>query len=109
MRAFDFHQDQAQVSDELVLLDIDPRSSEHQETFIGVVKNIAREIFMPITVGGGVQSLDDFRLLLSSGADKVSANTAFVENPDLIDEASKVFGTQCVVLSLDYQRDEKGK
>ena len=62
-------------------------------------------IFMPLTVGGGVSSIDDFRRLLDNGADKVSINTAAVEQPDLITEASEMFGAQCVVLSIDYRRE----
>jgi len=63
---------------------------------------------MPITVGGGVRSLEDFRTLLSNGADKVSVNSAAVENRDLIDQASAAYGTQCVVLSIDYRRRVDG-
>jgi len=70
---------------------------------------VAQEIFMPITVGGGVRSIKDFRKLLSNGADKVSINTAAVENPEFITEASDIFGAQCVVLSIDYSRKGRKK
>jgi cyclase len=74
-----------------------------------VVRRAAEEIFMPFTVGGGVRSIDDFRDLLSSGADKVSVNTAAVGSPDLISEASNIFGAQCVVLSIDYRTEKEGE
>lgn len=96
---------QAQFADELVFLDLDA-SAENRETVVDVVRKAAQEIFMPITVGGGVNSVSDFRQLLSNGADKVSVNTAGVENPDFINEASRMFGAQCVVLSIDFRKSE---
>jgi cyclase len=99
---------QAQFADELVFLDLDA-SSENRKTVVGVIRKAAQEIFMPITVGGGVKSVDDFRELLSNGADKVSVNTACVEDPHLIDKASEVFGSQCVVLSIDFRKDKDGE
>lgn len=93
---------EAQAADELIFLDLDA-CSENRETLTEVVRKAAEEIFMPFTVGGGVKNTADFRKLLSNGADKVSINTAAVENPDLINEASDIFGTQCVVLSVDYR------
>ena len=96
---------EAQAADELIFLDLDA-SSENRETMVDVVRKAAEEIFMPFTVGGGVRSMADFRKLLSNGADKVSINTAAVENPDLINEASDMFGAQCVVLSIDYRKGQ---
>ena len=98
---------EAQAADELIFVDI-RASSESRNTTIDVVRRAAEQIFMPFTVGGGVKSLEDFRILLASGADKVSINTSAVENPDLINSASKVFGAQCVVLSIDYRRGKDG-
>lgn len=95
---------EAQAADELIFLDLDA-SIESRKTIINEVKRAAEEIFMPFTVGGGVSSMEDFRLLLSNGADKVSINTAAVLNPDLIKEASSAFGAQCVVVSIDYKND----
>jgi len=99
---------QAQFADELVFLDLDA-SAENRKTVVEVIRKAAQEIFMPITVGGGVKSVADFRELLSNGADKVSVNTACVEDPDLINKASEVFGAQCVVLSIDYRKAENGE
>jgi cyclase len=93
---------EAQAADELIFLDLDA-CAENRETLTGVVSKAAEEIFMPFTVGGGVKSTADFRKLLSNGADKVSINTAAVENPGLINAASDIFGAQCVVLSIDYR------
>lgn len=99
---------EAQAADELIFLDLDA-GCENRETMTEVVKKVAEQIFMPFTVGGGVRSVDDFRTLLSYGADKVSINTAAVENPDLINQASHVAGAQCVVLSIDYRKDSAGQ
>jgi cyclase len=98
---------EAQAADELVFLDLDA-SHENRSTTVAVVRKAAEEIFMPFTVGGGVRTLADFRDLLSNGADKVSINTAAVETPRLITEASDAFGAQCVVLSIDYRRTSGG-
>jgi len=99
---------QAQAADELIFLDLGA-SSEGRETVVEVVRKAAEEIFMPFTVGGGVRCIADFRTLLSNGADKVSINTVAVERPELINEASSVFGAQCVVLSVDYRDNGRGK
>lgn len=99
---------QAQAADELVFLDLDA-SSESRGPAIDVLRRTAEEIFMPITVGGGVRSLDGFRELLANGADKVSVNTGAVENPNLIDQAARQFGAQCVVLSIDYCKIADGE
>jgi cyclase len=98
---------QAQAVDELVFLDLDA-SSDRREPLEQVIRSAAEEIFMPFTVGGGVRSLKDFRKLLASGADKVSVNTAAVEEPGLITRASGAFGAQCVVLSIDYRAGADG-
>jgi cyclase len=98
---------EAQAADELIFLDLDA-STQSRDTVVDVVRRAAEEIFMPFTVGGGVRTLADFRTLLSNGADKVSVNTAAVENPQLIREASDAFGAQCVVLSVDYRTRPDG-
>lgn len=87
-------------ADELVFLDI-TASFENRSTTIGLVKKIARVVFMPLTVGGGIRTVEDIRALLLAGADKVSLNTAAVKNPKLITETSKVFGNQCIVVAID--------
>ena len=99
---------EAQAADELIFLDLDA-SMQGRDTMADVVRRAAEEIFMPLTVGGGVRSLSDIHKLLSNGADKVSINTAAFENPDLIRHASDRFGAQCVVLSIDYRRNGKGE
>lgn len=99
---------EAQAADELIILDLDA-SEKNRGTLVDVVRKAAKVIFMPFTVGGGVRSVADFVTLLSNGADKVSINTAAVEIPNLINEASTIFGAQCVVLSIDYRRDNTGR
>jgi cyclase len=98
---------QAQAADELIFVDLDA-SVENRKNIAGIVRKAAEEIFMPFTVGGGIHSIVDFQEILSNGADKVSINTAAVETPNLIDEASKKFGAQCVVLSIDYSKGSDG-
>ncbi|RLE07718.1 imidazole glycerol phosphate synthase subunit HisF [Candidatus Aerophobetes bacterium] len=93
-----------QEADELTFLDI-TASCERRGIILEVVKKIAEEVFMPITVGGGIKSLDDIRLLLKAGADKVSINTAAVKNPYFVEEAAKRFGSQCIVVAIDAKRD----
>ena len=95
----------AEGADELVFLDI-TASSEARETTYDMVRRTADEVFIPLTVGGGVRSVSDFDRLLRAGADKVSLSTAAVRGPDLIDEAAKQFGSQCVVLSVDTRRSD---
>lgn len=92
-----------QGADELCLLDISA-SAENRSTMIEVVKNVAKKIFIPFTVGGGVKKVEDINVLLRSGADKVSICTAAVKNPELIREASARYGSQCIVVSLDAKR-----
>ncbi|MCC6731374.1 MAG: imidazole glycerol phosphate synthase subunit HisF [Chthonomonadales bacterium] len=87
-------------ADELVLLDI-TASHERRDVILEVVERVAEQVFIPFTVGGGIRTTDDFRRILSAGADKVSVNTAAVERPDLITEAAERFGSQCVVIAID--------
>ncbi|MCE3231874.1 MAG: hisF [Rickettsiaceae bacterium] len=89
-----------QGADELCFLDI-TASSDNRETIYEVVTQVAEQCFMPLTVGGGVRTLDDVRKLLLSGADKVSINTAAVKNPDFVREAAEKFGSQCIVVGID--------
>lgn len=91
-------------ADELVFLDISASSSNRNTTY-EMVKRTADEIFIPLTVGGGVRTVEDVDNLLRSGADKVGINTAGLANPDLISQASKRFGDQCIVLSVDVRRN----
>lgn len=93
-------------ADELVFLDISASSSNRQTTY-DMVKRTADQLFIPLTVGGGVRTVEDVDNLLRSGADKVGINTAGLANPDLISQASKRFGDQCIVLSVDVRRNEK--
>ena len=89
-------------ADELIVLDIVP-SPESREATIRIIERMSEEIFMPFTVGGGVISLDDMNALFRAGADKVSINTAAVDRPELLTEAARHFGNQCVVASIDYK------
>jgi imidazole glycerol-phosphate synthase subunit HisF len=90
-------------ADELVFLDISA-TNEQRKTFASLVKDIARHINIPFTVGGGISSVADVAPLLEAGADKVSVNSAAVRNPQLIDELSKAFGSQCIVLAIDARK-----
>jgi cyclase len=98
---------QAQAADELIFLDLDSDNQKRQP-LANIIGKAAEQIFMPFTVGGGIKSLEDFRLLLSSGADKISINTAAVETPNFIEQAANQFGTQCVVVSIDYKQNIAG-
>ena len=93
----------AQGADELVFLDI-TASSDNRHTMIDVVQRTADQCFMPLTVGGGVRSIEDVRALLLAGADKVSVNTAALARPGLIDECARAFGSQCIVVAIDAKR-----
>ena len=95
-------------ADELCFLDI-TASHEKRPISLDTVKKTAEQCFMPLTVGGGVRSISDIQSLLSSGADKVSINTAAVSNPDLIYEASSIFGSQCIVVAIDAKIVSKNK
>ena len=90
-------------ADELMLLDI-TASYEKRKTMINVVREVAKDIFIPFTVGGGINRIEDIRNLLNAGADKVSINTAAVENPKLIKEAAEKFGSQCIVVAIDVKK-----
>ncbi|MEM1570334.1 MAG: imidazole glycerol phosphate synthase subunit HisF [Candidatus Bathyarchaeia archaeon] len=92
-----------QGADELVFLDI-TASYEGRGTLISLVERVADVLYIPFTVGGGIRSIDDIHRILHAGADKVSINTAAVQNPNLIKEASEVFGSQCIVISIDVKR-----
>lgn len=95
-------------ADELVFLDI-TASHERRGTVVEMVEKVAKEVFIPFTVGGGISTVEEMRRLLLAGADKVSINTAAVENPDLIREGAERFGSQCIVLAVDVKkRDSTG-
>lgn len=96
-----------QGADELVFLDISA-TYEQRKTMVEVVKKVAKEIFIPFTVGGGISSIADIRTMLLAGADKVSLNSAAVKNKQLIKEASRLFGSQCIVLALDAKKRDDG-
>jgi len=93
-------------ADELVFLDI-TASSDKRAITLDIVKKTAEQVFIPLTVGGGIRTIDDIRTLLKAGADKISLNTAAVNNPDLISEGSKRFGSQCIVVAIDAKKDGK--
>ncbi len=97
-----------QGADELTFLDI-TASHEERDTMVEVVRAVARQVFMPLTVGGGVRSAPDIRKLLQAGADKVSLNTAALLNPGIIDETSRQYGSQCIVLAVDARRNPDGR
>ena len=92
-----------QGADELTFLDI-TASSERRKIILEVVRRTAEEVFMPLTVGGGIKSLEDIRELLRAGADKISINTAAVQDPNLVRNASEKFGSQCIVVAIDAKR-----
>lgn len=94
-------------ADELVLLDI-TATHEGRGTMVDIVTHVAKSIFIPFTVGGGIRTTDDFKELLRAGADKISVNSAAVRNPDLINEAAQKFGSQCVVCAIDAKRRAEG-
>lgn len=96
----------SQYADELVFLDI-TASFEKRKTIVRLVEDIARNIFMPFTVGGGVGSIDDIRNLLNAGADKVSINTSAVKFPELISDSARKFGSQCIVVAIDAKRSSQ--
>src|ERR1051326_5563404 len=97
-----------QGADELVFLDI-TATNEKRKTLSELVNRIAHRINIPFTVGGGISSVEDVRLLLQNGADKISVNTAAFKNPNLLNELSKDFGSQCVVLAIDTKKEEDGE
>jgi len=93
-----------QGADEIVFLDI-TASSDNRNTMVDVVRKTAEQVFIPLTVGGGIRTVDDMRTMLSSGADKISVNTAAILNPKLISDGAEKFGSQCVVLAVDARKD----
>ncbi len=94
-------------ADELVFLDI-TASSDGRDTVVNMVERVARCVFIPFTVGGGIRTVEDFRKILNAGADKVSVNSAAIKRPELIEEAALKFGSQCVVCAIDAKRNDKG-
>lgn len=96
-----------QGADELVFLDI-TASSDGRNTMLDVVQRTAEQCFMPLTVGGGIRTIDDVRTMLLAGADKVSMNTSAIQNPSLIADAANQFGSQCVVVAIDAKRNASG-
>jgi cyclase len=97
-----------QGADELVFLDI-TASSDDRSIMHDVVRATAEQCFMPLTVGGGLRSVEDIRAMLNAGADKVSLNTAAIRNPELIREAARKFGNQCIVVAIDAKREPDGR
>lgn len=97
----------AMRADEIVFLDI-TASHEGRNTMYDVIAKAAEQVFIPLTVGGGISSVEHFRNLLNLGADKISVNSAAVKNPDLITEAALRFGRQCVVVAIDAKRNDRG-
>lgn len=96
-------------ADEIVFLDI-TATNEKRKTMINVVKKTAEQVFIPLTVGGGIRNLDDFKNILRAGADKISVNSAAIRNPEFITEAADKFGSQCVVVAIDarMRKDRSG-
>jgi len=95
-------------ADEITFLDIGA-SHEGRDTIVDVVREVAKEVFIPLTVGGGIRKLDDIYKLLDAGCDKVSINSAAIKNPEFITEASQRFGSQCIVVAIDAKRVGEGK
>ncbi len=94
-------------ADELVFLDI-TASSDQRETVVDLVRKVARQVFIPFTVGGGIRTVEDFRALLREGADKISINSSAINTPQLISQAAEKFGSQCVVVAIDARHREDG-
>lgn len=92
-------------ADELVFLDI-TASSDARATVVDIVRQVAKTVFIPFTVGGGIRTIDDFKAILREGADKIAVNSAAIGNPNLISEAADKFGSQCVVVAIDAKRRE---
>lgn len=94
-------------ADEVVFLDI-TASSDNRKTVVDMVRAVAANVFIPFTVGGGIRTVDDFKILLREGADKISVNSSAINRPELITEAAEKFGSQCVVVAIDARRDSRG-
>jgi imidazole glycerol-phosphate synthase subunit HisF len=92
-----------QGADEITFLDI-TASNEERDTTVHTVEKIAEEVFIPLTVGGGIRTVQDIRTMLNAGADKVSINTAAIHNPDFVKEAAEKFGSQCIVVAIDIKQ-----
>ena len=95
-------------ADELVFLDI-TASSDNRNTIVDVIRNVAKNVFIPLTVGGGIRTTDDMRKILMAGADKISINSSAVKNPDLINEGAAIFGNQCIVVAIDARRESNNR
>ena len=93
-----------QGADEIVFLDI-TASSDNRKSMVDVIRKTAEQVFIPLTVGGGIRTVEDMRVMLSSGADKISLNTAAILDPDLITRGAERFGNQCIVLAIDARRN----
>ncbi len=101
---------ESQAVDELIFVDLSHSKKLNNANFaIDMLNAVAKEVFLPLTIGGGVNSVDDFRLFLNNGADKVAVNSAALANPQLITDAAKLFGAQCVVVSIDYKKNHIGQ
>src|SRR5690242_8641922 len=100
------HRYDEQGADELCFLDI-TASSDERELILEMIEAVAAQVFIPLTIGGGVRSVADVRRLLNAGADKVSINTAAVQSPELVAEASAIVGAQCIVVAIDAKRSEE--
>ena len=98
----------AQEADELVFLDI-TASSDHRRTMVEVVRRTAAHCFIPLTVGGGIRTVENMREMLLAGADKVGINTSAVQTPGLVDAGAKAFGSQCIVVAIDAKRESPGR
>ncbi len=94
-------------ADEVVFLDI-TASSDQRNTVVDMVREVAKKVFIPFTVGGGIRTVEDFKAILGEGADKISVNSAAIDNPKLITEAADKFGSQCVVVAIDAKRQPDG-
>ncbi len=94
-------------ADEVVFLDI-TASSDHRQTVVDMVREVAKKVFIPFTVGGGIRTVEDFRALLREGADKISINSSAIDNPQLISDAAEKFGSQCVVVAIDAKKRDDG-
>ncbi len=99
---------EAQLADELIVLRIDDAPLSEDQPSLEVIERLAGETFMPLAIGGGVRDIDDFERLLERGADKVVVNCGALQNPDLVEQAARRFGAQCVVVSIDFRQDSCG-
>jgi cyclase len=93
-------------ADEVVFLDIGA-TPEERDTMVDVVRRVSKRVFIPLTVGGGLRSVEDMRRMLEAGADKVSINTAAIQNPALVEDGAKIFGSQCIVVAIDARRSNR--